>query len=69
MRFVGRYGDDQAMSHLWLVPIIVPQVDPLQRSYAFRLNFYSGQAVLNPIQKRTIGPNVSRRLLCAPLLK
>lgn len=42
--FIGRYVYDTHMSHLAhkhasLVPMIVPQVDPLQRRYAFALVF------------------------------
>ena len=44
--FIGRYVYDTHMSHLAhkhasLVPMIVPQVDPLQRRYAFALVFRS----------------------------
>lgn len=43
--FIGRYVYDTHMSHLAhthssLVPMIVPQVDPLQRSYSFALIFH-----------------------------
>ena len=43
--FIGRYVYDTHMSHLAhkhssLVPMIVPQVDPLRRSYAFSLVFH-----------------------------
>lgn len=45
--FIGRYVYDTHMSHLAhthssLVPMIVPQVDPLQRSYSFALIFHPG---------------------------
>ncbi len=45
--FIGRYVYDTHMSHLAhkhssLVPMIVPQVDPLQRRYAFALVFHPG---------------------------
>jgi membrane-associated phospholipid phosphatase len=45
--FIGRYVYDTHMSHLAhkhasFVPMIVPQVDPLQRSYAFSLVFQPG---------------------------
>ncbi|MGH9515132.1 MAG: phosphatase PAP2 family protein [Terriglobales bacterium] len=45
--FIGRYVYDTHMSHLAhthssLVPMIVPQVDPLQRSYALALIFHPG---------------------------
>jgi len=44
--FIGRYVYDTHMSHLAhkhasLIPMIVPQVDPLQRRYAFALVFRS----------------------------
>ena len=47
--FIGRYVYDTHMSHLShthssLVPMIVPQVDPLQRSYSFALIFHPGAA-------------------------
>ncbi len=43
--FIGRYVYDTHMSHLAhkhssLLPMIVPQVDPLQRRYAFALLFH-----------------------------
>jgi membrane-associated phospholipid phosphatase len=46
--FIGRYVYDTHMSHLAhkhasFVPMIVPQVDPLQRSYAFSLVFQPGE--------------------------
>jgi len=46
--FIGRYVYDTHMSHLAhkhssLVPMIVPQVDPVQRSYAFSLVFQPGE--------------------------
>jgi membrane-associated phospholipid phosphatase len=42
--FIGRYVYDTHMSHLahkhsWLTPTIVPQIDPLERRYAFALMF------------------------------
>ena len=45
--FIGRYVYDTHMSHLAhkhasLIPMIVPQVDPLQRRYAFALVFRPG---------------------------
>jgi len=45
--FIGRYVYDTHMSHLAhthssLVPMIVPQVDPVQRSYSFALIFHPG---------------------------
>jgi membrane-associated phospholipid phosphatase len=45
--FIGRYVFDTHMSHLAhkhasLIPMIVPQVDPLQRGYAFTLVFHPG---------------------------
>lgn len=45
--FIGRYVYDTHMSHLAhthssLVPMIVPQADPLQRSYALALIFHPG---------------------------
>jgi membrane-associated phospholipid phosphatase len=45
--FIGRYVYDTHMRHLAhthssLVPMIVPQVDPLQRSYSFALIFHPG---------------------------
>jgi membrane-associated phospholipid phosphatase len=45
--FIGRYVYDTHMSHLAhkhssLIPMIVPQVDPLQRRYAFALVFHPG---------------------------
>jgi membrane-associated phospholipid phosphatase len=45
--FIGRYVYDTHMSHLShthssLIPMIVPQVDPLQRSYSFALIFHPG---------------------------
>jgi len=45
--FIGRYVYDTHMSHLAhthssLVPMIVPQVNPLQRSYSFALIFHPG---------------------------
>lgn len=44
--FIGRYVYDTHMSHLAhkhasLIPMIVPQVDPIQRRYAFALVFRS----------------------------
>jgi membrane-associated phospholipid phosphatase len=47
--FIGRYVYDTHMSHLAhthssLIPMIVPQVDPLQRSYSFALIFHPGSA-------------------------
>ena len=46
--FIGRYVYDTHMSHLAhkhssLVPMVVPQVDPVQRSYAFSLVFHLGE--------------------------
>src|SRR5436309_5564128 len=43
--FIGRYVYQTHMSHLAhkhssLVPMIMPQVDPLQRRYAFAMVFY-----------------------------
>ena len=45
--FIGRYVYDTHMSHLAhkhasLIPMIVPQVDPLQRRYAFTLVLHPG---------------------------
>ena len=45
--FIGRYVYDTHMSHLShthssLIPMIVPQVDPLQRSYSLGLIFHPG---------------------------
>jgi membrane-associated phospholipid phosphatase len=45
--FIGRYVFDTHMSHLAhthssLIPMIVPQVNPLQRSYSFALIFHPG---------------------------
>src|SRR3989475_10162010 len=45
--FIGRYVYDTHMSHLAhkhssLMPMVVPQVDPLQRRYAFALVFHPG---------------------------
>src|SRR5256885_6651212 len=45
--FIGRYVYDTHMSHLAhkhasLIPMIVPHVDPLQRSYSFALIFHPG---------------------------
>jgi membrane-associated phospholipid phosphatase len=42
--FIGRYVYDTHMSHLahkhsWLTPTIAPQIDPLERRYAFALTF------------------------------
>jgi membrane-associated phospholipid phosphatase len=42
--FIGRYVYDTHMSHLahkhsWLTPTIVPQIDPLERRYAFAVVF------------------------------
>ena len=47
--FIGRYVYDTHMSHLShthssLMPMIVPQVDPLRRSYSFALIFHPGAA-------------------------
>src|SRR5437588_10107392 len=47
--FIGRYVYDTHMSHLAhthssLIPMIVPQVNPLQRSYSFSLLFHPGPA-------------------------
>jgi hypothetical protein len=43
--FIGRYVYDTHMSHLAhkhssLIPMIVPQVDPVQRTYSFALVFH-----------------------------
>jgi hypothetical protein len=43
--FIGRYVYETHMSHLahkhaWAIPMIVPQVDPLQRRYALALAFH-----------------------------
>jgi membrane-associated phospholipid phosphatase len=45
--FIGRYVYDTHMSHLAhkhssLIPMIVPQVNPLQRTYSFALVFHPG---------------------------
>jgi hypothetical protein len=45
--FIGRYVYDTHMSHLAhkhssFVPMIVPQVDPVQRTYSFALVFHPG---------------------------
>jgi membrane-associated phospholipid phosphatase len=45
--FIGRYVYNTHMSHLShthssLIPMIVPQVDPLQRTYSFALIFHPG---------------------------
>src|SRR5437667_4667665 len=45
--FIGRYVYDTHMSHLAhnhssFIPMIVPQVDPLQRTYSFALVFHPG---------------------------
>jgi membrane-associated phospholipid phosphatase len=50
--FIGRYVYDTHMSHLAhthssLIPMIVPQVNPLHRSYSFSLLFHPGSA--NPL--------------------
>src|SRR5882672_7123436 len=45
--FIGRYVYDTHMSHLAhkhssFIPMIVPQVDPVQRTYSFALVFHPG---------------------------
>ena len=51
--FIGRYVYDTHMSHLAhkhssFMPMIVPQVDPVQRTYSFALVFHTGTSVWEP---------------------
>jgi membrane-associated phospholipid phosphatase len=51
--FIGRYVYDTHMSHLAhkhssLIPMIVPQVDPVQHTYSFALVFHPGSYAGSP---------------------